>query len=94
MSCVHSCPHTVASTNDKWPSIFLLQELVSGHRCEMSIVSMNLLVLQIAASVAVMIQVNINSHHVDRLAMLDPIILYNLLISLKIRWLVHVQPHP
>ena len=60
----------------------------------MSIVRMNLFVLQIAASVAVMIQVNINSHHVDRLAMLDPIILYNLLISLKIRWLVHVQPHP
>lgn len=31
VSCIYTCPHTVASADDKWSSIFLFQELVRGH---------------------------------------------------------------
>lgn len=84
VSCIDTCPHTVASANNKWSSIFLFQELVRGHSSQMTKVSVNLLMLEIIAGLAVMIQVNIDSHHVNGFVVLDAIILYGWLISFKI----------
>lgn len=59
----------------------------------MAKVSVNLLMLEIVAGLAVMIQVNIDSHHVYGFVVLDAIILYGWLISFEIRWLIHIQPY-
>ena len=78
-------------------SFMLFKEIESCHSWSMTIIGMNLPMSKVISvffiKVTVMLQININRHHIDRLCLLNSKMLGNWLISSEIWRLVHIKPY-
>ena len=85
--------NAVAPADDKGTLSHFSQKLVDRNSGKMTVVGVNLAMVESVVEVSVMMKIHVDSHSVNTFCLLDPESLFGKLSSSEIGRLVHVDPY-